>query len=213
MYNYVPYSYCERTCMLKLNLQFFKHLPAREKKITIPTLFTLARIVLTPIIVAAMIFQYWGVACILFIIAALTDMIDGNLARYYGEKTFLGACLDPIADKFLLLSCFFTLAFVQSPLFAIPVWFVWLVLLKELVLIGSALLVYAIKGHIEVKPLLLGKLTAVVQMGFIIWLFACYFFRWLPIRTYYLMLCVLLIMIFASLIQYLIMGWRWFYRN
>ncbi len=197
--------------MLKLNLQFFKRLPAHEKKITIPTLFTLARIVLTPIIVAAMVMQYWGVAFILFVLAALTDMIDGNLARYYGEHTFLGACLDPIADKFLLLSCFFTLAFVQTPLFTIPIWFVLLVLCKEVVLIGAAILVYMLKGHIEVKPLLLGKLTAVVQMGFIIWLFACYFFRWLPIRTYYLMLIVLLVMLFASLIQYVITGWRWFY--
>ncbi len=197
--------------MLKLNIQFFKRLPAHEKKITIPTLFTLARIVLTPIIVAAMVMQYWGVAFILFVLAALTDMIDGNLARYYGEHTFLGACLDPIADKFLLLSCFFTLAFVQTPLFTIPIWFVLLVLCKEVVLIGAAVLVYMLKGHIEVKPLLLGKLTAVVQMGFIIWLFACYFFRWLPIRTYYLMLIVLLVMLFASLIQYVITGWRWFY--
>jgi len=196
--------------MLKLNLQFFKRLPAREKRITIPTLFTIARIILTPIIVGAMIMQQWGVAFVLFVIAALTDMIDGNLARYYGDHTFLGACLDPIADKFLLLSCFFTLAFVQSPLFTIPIWFVVLVLFKELLLIGSAVAFYLIKGHIEVKPRLLGKLTAVVQMGFIIWLFACYFFRWVPIRTYYFMLVVLVVMIFASLIQYLMIGWRWF---
>lgn len=198
---------------MKLNFQFFKRLPAREKKITIPTLFTIARIILTPIIVTAMVVQQWGVAFVLFVVAALTDLVDGNLARYYGELTFLGACLDPIADKFLILSCFFTLAFVQSPLFAIPMWFVLLVLFKELVLIGSAIAVYLIKGHVEVKPRLLGKLTAVVQMGFIIWLFACYFFRWVPIRTYYAMLILLLVMVFASLIQYLIIGWRWFCKE
>lgn len=199
--------------MLKLNMQFFKRLPAREKKITIPTLFTIARIILTPVIVGAMIMQQWGVAFVLFVSAVFTDMVDGNLARFYSEHTFLGACLDPIADKFLLLSCFFTLAFVQSPLFAIPMWFVLLVLFKELVLIGSAVAVFCIKGHLEVRPRLLGKLTAVVQMGFIIWLFACYFFQWVPIRTYYAMLIILLIMVFASLIQYLLIGWRWFSKD
>ncbi len=199
--------------MLKLNLQFFRRLPDREKKITIPTLFTIARIVLTPLIVLAMILQYWGIAFFLFVAAACTDLLDGGLARYWGEKTFLGACLDPIADKTLLLSVFFTLAFVQSPLFSIPKWFVWLVLCRELILIAGVVIFYLIKGYIEVKPLLLGKMTAVVQMGFIIWLFACYFFGWLPVRTYYLMLMVLLIMIFASLLQYLAMGWRWVFED
>ena len=134
--------------MLKLNIRFFKRLPAHEKKITISTLFTLARIAITPLIVIAMVFQQWGAAFILFVCAALTDIIDGHLARLCDEKTFLGACLDPIADKILILSCFFMLAFVQSPLFTIPLWFVLLVLIKELVLIGGAIALYIIKGHI-----------------------------------------------------------------
>ena len=194
--------------MAKLSFNFFKKLPDREKKITLSTLLTLGRIVLAPFIVCSMIFFHWGTAFILFCIAAITDVLDGNLARLLDEKTFLGACLDPIADKLLLLSCFFTLAFVQSPLFSIPLWFVLLVLLKELILVIGAIILYYRKGHIEIHPTFLGKITTVVQMGFIIWLFACYFFTWIPVKTYYSMLGLVIILVFASLAQYVMIGIR-----
>ena len=194
---------------MKLNLSFFKRLPAREKKITISTLFTLGRIVLTPIIVTAMILHYWGFAFALFLCAAITDMLDGIFARRWNEQTLLGMCLDPIADKLLILSCFFTLAFVQTPLFIIPKWFFIIVFIKEIILIAGAILLYAIKGHIEVRPLWVGKITTVVQMGFISWLFACYFFQWMPVKTYYTMLAIVLCLVIISLVQYTIMGVRW----
>lgn len=187
-------------------INFFKKLPPHEKKITLSTMLTLLRIVLVPCIVGSMLEGWWGVACALFCIAAITDVLDGYLARWLNEKTFLGACLDPIADKLLVLSCFFTLAFVQSPLFIIPQWFFILVLVKELILLGGSVVFYLIKGHLDVRPTLLGKSTAVVQMGFIIWLFACYFFHWLPVKTYTSMLAIVLIMVFASLIQYIGIG-------
>lgn len=194
--------------MNKLNINIFKSLPAHEKRLTWSTGLTLLRIVATPCIVAAMVTGYWGVAFWLFIGAAITDVLDGNLARWRNEKTFLGACLDPLADKFLVLSVFFTLAFVQSPLFSIPLWFVLLVLLREVVLIVGALIVYNIKGHLEVEPTVLGKMTTAVQMSFIAWLFACYFFNWLPVKTYYTMLGVLIILVFASFVQYAQAGMR-----
>src|SRR5476651_2511993 len=144
---------------LKFSFSFLKKLPDHEKKITFSTLLTLARIAITPMIVIAMATFNWGIACTLFCIAAATDIADGYLARWLNERTFLGACLDPIADKLLVLSCFFTLAFVQSPLFSIPLWFVLLVLCKELILIIGATILYYLKGHITIHPTLLGKTT------------------------------------------------------
>lgn len=193
---------------VKLNWHFFKQLPEREKKITLSTIITFVRVALVPFIVASMVTGYWGAAFVLFAIAALTDLLDGNFARLLNEKTFLGACLDPIADKLLLLSCFFTLAFVQSPLFSIPLWFVLLVLCRELILISGVIVVLLLDGHLQVRPTLFGKLTTVVQMGFIIWLFACYFFHWLPRKTYYTMLGIVIIMVFVSLMQYVRIGLR-----
>jgi cardiolipin synthase len=190
----------------KINLRLLHQLPADQKRITIPTLFTVVRIVLAPVIVAAMIMQQWGIAFWLFIVASASDFLDGYLARLWNEKTFLGACLDPIADKILLLSCFFTLAFVQSPLFIIPLWFVWFVLTKELLLVFGVIFVVIRTGSLHIQPTLLGKLTTFAQMGFITWLFACYFFRWLPVKTYYTSLGILFILVAASFVQYACIG-------
>lgn len=192
----------------KINMEFLRKLPAREKKITFSTVLTILRIILVPIIVIAMIMHCWGISFSLFVIAAVTDCLDGTLARLLHQKTFLGAFLDPLADKFLILSCFFTLAFVQSPLCVIPKWFVWFVLCKEVLQLSGAVFVYLRKGHIEIRPTLLGKVTAMAQMCFIIWLFACYFFQWVPIKTYYTMLGLLLILITVSLVQYALIGIR-----
>lgn len=184
-------------------------MPSHEKRITIPTLFTLLRLALIPCISIAMIFNQWGFSFFLFGLASVTDAIDGFLARLRNEKTFLGACLDAVADKLLIITCFATLAFVQSPLFSIPQWFVLVVLCKELLLLSGALYILLRNGRLEVKPTLLGKGTMLMQVCFIVWLFACYFFHWLPIKTYYGMLGLLLFLVIASFVQYAIIGLRY----
>jgi cardiolipin synthase len=198
---------------MKLSLHFFKRLPPKEKKITISTLLTLMRIVLTPAIVGAMVLHYWGMAGFLFTIAAITDLLDGNIARWRGEQTLLGACLDPIADKILILSCFAALAFVQFPLFVIPSWFLGIVFTKEIIILGGAAIIYLCIGHIKVQPVLVGKITTFVQMIFILWLFVCYLFAWIPIKTYYTMLGLVLFLVIISLVQYSVMGIRWLYND
>lgn len=189
---------------------FFYSINPAERRITISTWFTITRCAVTPVIVSAMLLHYWGWAFVLFVIAAVTDVLDGFIARLLSEKTLLGAYLDPIADKFLLLSCFITLAFCQSPLFRIPIWFVSIVLVKEVFLISGALFISFFKGIVEVRPTALGKATTVFQVLFIIWLFACYFFRWVPIKTYYCMLAGLLTCVVASGIQYTYLAFRRF---
>jgi cardiolipin synthase len=192
----------------KFTLRIFQHLPDTEKRITIPTLCTLSRIIVIPVIVGSMIMGCWGCAFFFFVFACLTDVIDGLLARYLNEKTFLGACLDPIADKLLLISCFFTLAFVSTPLFSVPRWFVLFVVSKEVIQIAGACIIYYSRGYLNVQPTVLGKTTTFIQMIFIIWLFACYFFCWMPIKTYYTMLGIMIFFISGSFIQYTRIGLR-----
>jgi cardiolipin synthase (CMP-forming) len=192
----------------KFTLRIFQHLPATEMRITIPTLFTLSRIIVIPIIVVSMVLSWWGCAFFFFVFACLTDVIDGLLARFLNEKTFLGACLDPIADKLLLISCFFTLAFVSTPLFSVPRWFVFFVISKEMIQVAGAALIYYTRGYLNVQPTVLGKTTTFIQMIFIIWLFACYFFCWVPIKTYYTMLGIMVFFIGGSFIQYAYIGLR-----
>lgn len=201
-----------RLAFKRLNFSFLKNLPAHEKRITISTVLTCTRIVTVPLIVMAMSLGHWGIAFGLFLYASLTDTVDGTLARLRHEQTILGACLDPIADKLLVLSVFTTLACISTPLFVIPGWFVFLVLLKEVMQLAGALILYSIKGHIEVQPTILGKLTMLVQLSFIAWLFACYFFHWMPIKTYYTMLGVVLVLVFAAFVQYAQIGLRYLRR-
>ncbi len=191
---------------LRNKLGFFKEIPAQEKRITIPTMLTLVRLVSAPIIVYAMLKQDWGMAFWLIVVSALTDLMDGYIARNFNQQTWLGACLDPIADKLLVLSIYFTLAFVQSPLFAIPVWFVFLVLIKELILISGIVFLYLKSDKLDIAPTLLGKLTMLAQVLFIIWLFSCYFLHWLPIKTYYTALGAVLCLVLSSLYQYARIG-------
>ncbi len=186
---------------------------ASQKIITIPTLFTLGRIFLTPVIVYSMAQQLWQKAFLLFIIAALTDIIDGALARLWNARTFVGACLDAFADKFLLVSCFATLAFIKTPVFAVPYWFVLLILLKELILIAGSCIIYGVKGTVQIKPTMLGKATTFIQICFIIWFFVCYFFHWFPLKTYNFLLFLLIALTIASLVQYIIIGTNFVLKN
>lgn len=185
---------------------FLKRLPSREKRITLATYITFFRFLLIPLIVVSMCMHHWGFAFWFFILASVSDMADGFIARNFNQRTFIGACLDPIADKLLTVSIFLTLAFVQSPLFSIPKWFVVIVLIKELLLILGSVLIITIKGRVEINPTYLGKATMFFQVFFITWLFACYFFKWLPLKTYNFALGGLLILIIFALIDYARIG-------
>ena len=191
-----------RSGLFLLCTRAWRKLPVHERRVTLSTGVTLSRIFLAPVIVGTMIAGYWTVSFILFVCAALTDVLDGALARALQQQTMLGACLDPVADKILLLSCFATLAFVKTPLFTIPRWFVGTVLIKELILIGGTIILYVCKGQLYIAPTRLGKVATFLQICFIGWLFACYFFSWMPSKTYSLALILLFCMITATLVQY-----------
>jgi cardiolipin synthase (CMP-forming) len=192
--------------MKKLTWKDISRIPMHEWRLTFSTMITIMRIILAPCVVVAMMYGTWGKAFILFVIASLTDFLDGNVARLLNEQTFLGACLDPIADKILLVPCFMTLAFIKTPLFIIPLWFVLVVLIREFIVLAGALMIYFVKGDVVIKPTLLSKLTTMMQMIFIVWLFACYFMHWEPTKIYYAMLSLLFVLVVSSLLHYVYIG-------
>ncbi|BDC34654.1 phosphatidylglycerophosphate synthase [Candidatus Dependentiae bacterium Noda2021] len=179
----------------------------QKNQLTLSTLLTISRIALTPFIITAMIAHQWGLAVILFAVASVTDMLDGHIARIRNEHTELGAILDPIADKILLLSCFTTLAVIKGSLY-IPAWFAALVIIKEaIILIGSTLL-FCINTRFQARPTLLGKSSTVLQTFFLVWLFLCHYYNWLPYKTYSFSLIVVAAIICLSCIQYITIGLR-----
>ena len=142
----------------------------------------------------------------LIVLASLSDLFDGYLARKRNEKTILGACLDPIADKFFILSCYFAFALGYSPNFVIPSWFAWLVFIKETILIIGAILIYKLHGHFEIRPLALGKLAMDAQVFFIIWIFVSHFFNYYSFEFFNLLLSLVVIFVLSSLFQYATIG-------
>jgi cardiolipin synthase len=102
--------------------------------LTLPNLFTLARLALAPLVVYLILNQHHMAAAVLFAIAAATDLIDGYLARSLHSATPAGAYLDPIADKLLLSGVFLALAIIRSA----PLWLVGVIFGRDLLILGSS---------------------------------------------------------------------------
>ena len=123
---------------------------------------TIVRILLVPVLVTLLVYNHPGWALLAFVVAGVTDTMDGHIARTRGTKTRLGAFLDPLADKLLLVAAFVTLTYKFPRI--LPFWLTALVLSRDLLLIVVAVLVMLTGGHVQPAPTLLGKTSTVVQM-------------------------------------------------
>lgn len=110
-------------------------------------------------------------ASIVFIVTFLSDALDGYIARTRNQISRLGTILDPMADKALLLSGLVMLSYssVQSYTTHLPVWFVWLVISRDVMLVTGSILIHALFGSVSVKPRLPGKITTFFQTLIIVW--------------------------------------------
>ena len=181
--------------------------------LTYSNILTFLRILLTPFIVIGIFYEQWNLAFCLFLIAGATDLIDGYLARLFKQETFMGKALDPVADKFLIISSFSALAYFQSPSFIIPKWFVFFILIREsLIIFGS---IFILKNNVDfkIKPTIWGKLTTFFQLFFIFWLFVCLFFKWVPVKTYYIIVILLAMFSLITLLQYIKIGLNYCFKR
>lgn len=132
---------------------------------TLPNYLTLLRIVLVPFFVAFLLKHKPAEAFIIFLLAGLTDVLDGLVARIWHQRSVAGLWLDPIADKLLLFSSFFLLSFSEyaSPN-TIP-WRVFLVVLgRDLLIVCGALVLFLLKRKQNFPPTLIGKTSTVCQV-------------------------------------------------
>lgn len=127
----------------------------------IPNLLTLLRIILVPIVIIFLIQGSFGKAMITFIAAALTDALDGFLARTLGQQTTLGAYMDPIADKALLASSFVTL----SVLHVIPGWLTVVVISRDIVILLGILVLSMMSISVNIRPTSVSKITTAMQLS------------------------------------------------
>lgn len=130
-------------------------------RINVPNTLSLLRILLTPLLAIFLIKHLLGFALLVFAIAALSDGVDGLVARLFHQKTTLGAYLDPAADKLLLATAFVTLAIQER----IPSWLAVIVITRDvLILFGIALFVMTAREFHPV-PSILSKITTVAQLA------------------------------------------------
>lgn len=129
----------------------------------LPNALTLARIALLLPLVLSMRAGSHGAAFALLLVAALTDVLDGALARRYGWQTRLGGLLDPIADKLLVAACFVGLWSVGL----VPGWLLALVLARDAVIVGGAIAYQALVAPVPPAPSILGKTTTAVQLAYV----------------------------------------------
>lgn len=125
-----------------------------------PNLLTLLRICLVPILVAAILEDRFALGFVLFVVAGLTDALDGLLARLLKQRTLLGEYLDPVADKLLLSALFLVLTHKNL----IPVRVTVLVFGRDVGILLVAAILYAAVGRREFIPSLLGKANTLVQI-------------------------------------------------
>ncbi|MFH0986303.1 MAG: CDP-alcohol phosphatidyltransferase family protein [Candidatus Omnitrophota bacterium] len=137
---------------------------------SIPNYLTLFRILLTPIFFIMLVSyspEKEGLriaALAIFVVAALTDALDGLLARFLKQRTALGQMLDPLADKILLVSAYIGLLFVPTLPFRPPLWITITIVFRDLILLFGFFTLNFAAVKIEVLPNIWGKLTTVSQM-------------------------------------------------
>jgi len=126
----------------------------------IPNLISIFRILLVLPIVYLLYRQQLGFALVLFIIAGVSDGVDGYLAKRNGWSSALGAFLDPLADKTLLISSYLVLGWVGL----FPVWLVAAVILRDLIIVIGSLGYFVLIGRVEMAPSIISKINTAAQI-------------------------------------------------
>ena len=128
----------------------------------LPNLITIARILLVPLTVWLIISEAFGLAFLAFVVAGISDGIDGAIARRYGLRTELGAYLDPFADKALLVSIYVSLGMLNF----LPAWLVILVVTRDILIVSGVILSRLLDKPLLMAPLMISKVNTAAQIVF-----------------------------------------------
>ena len=127
---------------------------------TLPNLITVGRLLLVPLVIWFISDGSFGAAFVVFVVAGISDGVDGFLARQYDLRSRLGTYLDPIADKVLLVSVYLSLTFIDE----MAGWLTVMVVSRDLFIIGGVMLSWILDRPIEVKPLIISKINTAGQI-------------------------------------------------
>lgn len=169
-------------------------------KLTIPNLLSILRMGLVPLFIIAVVQGEPRRAVLIFVVAGVTDALDGFIARYANQRSLLGAFLDPIADKLLLSSAYVVLALPSlNPGVQIPVWISVLVIARDVIIVAVVLILYLAANVRHFTPSLLSKITTAAQMAAVSMVLATVLFSGLEEAADWLLYLVALLTVASSL--------------
>ncbi|MDQ6950473.1 MAG: CDP-alcohol phosphatidyltransferase family protein [Mariprofundales bacterium] len=128
--------------------------------LSIPNILTLTRIVLTPVMVFALLRHQAQLALVLLLVAGLTDMLDGAIARFFNQRTVVGAYLDPMADKIMLIGGMVALYLLGE----VPLFLFLAVLFRDVVIVLGAIFYELVTHNLKMEPSLVSKATTAMQI-------------------------------------------------
>jgi cardiolipin synthase (CMP-forming) len=128
---------------------------------TVPNFITLMRFLLVPPVIWGLMSGEYLIAFLGFLIAGISDGVDGFIARHYNQRTELGAWLDPAADKLLLVSVFVLLGWLGE----LPGWLVVLFVSRDVMIVGAIILSSLMGTTLEMRPIFVSKMNTAVQIG------------------------------------------------
>ena len=129
-----------------------------------PNILSLLRIAMVPVVVVLLDERQYSLALLIFTIAGLTDGLDGWIAKKYKLQSALGAILDPLADKLLLVSTYTMLAVLGD----IPFWLLVMVIFRDLVIVGGYWVLVALEKKVEIRPIWISKFNTFFQIVLIV---------------------------------------------
>ncbi len=140
--------------------RLYSEIASRGTRLSIPNLVTLGRIILVPIVVWAIMSGEMRAAFFLFLVAGISDAVDGFIAKRFHMASELGALIDPLADKALIVSIYVALGIAG----ALPISLVILVVSRDIMIISGFMLSWLVGKPMPVRPLLVSKLNTVAQI-------------------------------------------------
>lgn len=175
--------------------------------LNLPNFITLIRIVTIPFFLVFLSYHRYREALIIFVIGGVTDFLDGLVARWMNQQTPLGAYLDPIADKLLVITSFIMLGLIGR----IPEWLAVVVVSRDiLILLGYGMIYFLVEERLPVRPSMIGKSSTLLQLVTLgVALALLHDEAFLDRRLWNFLIALTAITTVASGLQYLYRGLLW----
>ena len=168
--------------------------------VNIANIVTLGRLFSAPLIVWLLMEGLFLASFWVFLLAALSDGIDGYLAKHHNMETELGRYLDPIADKVLLASTYIAMGLYDH----VPTWLVIMVISRDIIIILAIFLAHVLDHELTIKPIALSKVNTLMQIALMVWLLGCNaYYIDLPFIITNVLIFIVTITTILSLIRYI----------